>query len=55
MNSVRGIIIMILPRLSDAGLNELLQACERAVANRRRFAEIARDEAMIRLRRREVA
>ena len=51
--SVRIIIVAILPRLSDAGLKELLDACQRAVTLRRRFAEIARDEAM--RMRREVA
>ncbi len=55
MTSVRMIIIAILPRLSDAGLDELLQACKRAVVSRQRFAEIARDEATMRLQRREVA
>ncbi len=55
MNSVRTIIISILPRLSDEGLGELLQACKRAVISRQRFAEIAREDAMLRIRRREVA
>lgn len=55
MNSVRMIIIAVLPRLSDEGLGELLEACRRAVISRQRFAEIAREDAMIRLRRREVA
>jgi hypothetical protein len=55
MNSVRTIIISILPRLSDAGLAELHDACRRAVISRQRFAEIAREDAMMQIRKREVA
>ncbi|HEY2013857.1 MAG TPA: hypothetical protein VGH38_10175 [Bryobacteraceae bacterium] len=48
MLSVRTIIVSVLPRLSDRGLEELLQACLRSQRARWQMAEIANDEVRMR-------
>jgi hypothetical protein len=42
LNNLRGIILWVLPRLSDVGLAELLAATHRMVEIRRASAAIAR-------------